>query len=659
MKKNYVILSIILSLFYLFFCANFIQAQNDTLKYYQPKATDLLNMPLKEDDETSTQIAGQTNFIVREAPAAITIITDEQLTQWGITDFIEIFRFVPGFEVNFDIGNVYGLSIRGNWGGEAKILYMIDGIQMNELNYGSVSIGSRFSITAIKKIEIIRGPGSSLYGGLAGLSVINIITKSGQEKDRIESRISYDNSEGRTLRQLTEFSITKKINNNFSIQLHTALQDSKISNRIVEFQRGKANYGDSSNVYNKFFNLGLQYKNLRLKAIYDEYKIKRTLDIYAFDSYNDFTGAYIMADYTWKINPKLTIIPEVSLKTQEPWNIYGGGQEYYAMIIRRAQTLTRIKYDWKQNLQVSGGFEYYNLNVDFKSDTVTFFTGKKELNIDNIGAFAEISFESKYVNIVGGARYDKHSFAGEAFVPRLAFTKAFKKFHYKALYSEAFKTPIVSNLQLATSPIRPENIRYAEIELGYKINTKFNITANFFLQNISNSIVYSYTASVVGGYSNEGESNSFGAEFQLNYTSKFLQSFIQYSFYRPQANSTVSRVENIRNSNQGISPHKITLHTHIRLHRQVFLTTNVSFFSQRYYYGPMEFQGDNGVRKLDNITLIDVTLWWKNAIKNLDFQFYVRDLTNEKFSHIAAYKVDLYPLPAPARTFGIRVMWKM
>ncbi len=650
----------IYSIIYLFICSNkvFGQTEKDTSSLFQPKIEELLQMANQKNEELSTQVAGQKNFLVREAPSAITIITDEQLTQWGVTDFMDIFKFVPGFEVNFDIGNAYGLSVRGNWGGEAKILYMIDGIQMNELNYGSVNIGNRFSITAIKKIEIIRGPGSALYGGLAGLAVINIITKTGKEENKVQGSITYSNSQGESLKQITEISLTKKINDDFSIQIHGASHEGKISNRFVNFVRGSANYADSSRIYDRFLNIGMQYKNFRIKGIYDEYKIKRTLDIYAYDRYSDFTGTYLMADYEGKINEKLTISPEVSWKTQEPWNIYGGGQAYYAMIINRFQSMVRMKYAFNKNLEFSGGIEYYNLNSKFKSDTVKFFTGKRSFDIDNIGLFTEVSYQSKYFNVVAGARYDQHSFAGEAFVPRFSLTKAFSKFHYKIMYAEAFKTPIVSNLQLATSPISPENIKYGEIELGYKFNDKMSFVANFFTQNISNSIVFSYASSIIGGYANQGVSNLWGWEGQFNFTSKYFQTFLQYSFYRPRADSDVFRIPNNDQASQGTTPHKITLHTHTRITSKFFITLNSSFFSQRQMYVPIEFQGDDGLRTISEINLIDVVFLWKNVAKKLDIQLYVNDLTNEQFSHSPAYKVDLYPLPAPARTLGARVFWK-
>jgi outer membrane cobalamin receptor len=645
--------------FLYFLFAVILQAQNlDTDTLFKPEPNELLKLPIKEETGLQTQIAGQTNFVVREAPAAVTIITQQQLLQWGITDLIEIFSFVPGFEVNFDLGNSRGVSVRGNWGGEAKVLFMIDGMQMNELSYGFVSLGGHFSVTAIEKIEIIRGPGSALYGGLAGLAVINITTKNGVEKNTTEARLATDISQGLSYRQLSEISITRKVNNHFSYFIHTSLQKSKISNRFLDLPMGRANYADSSNVDNRYVHIGLQYQQLRVRAMYDEFKVRRTLDIYSYDKYNDFTGTYMTADYTWKINPKLTILPEISYKIQEPWNAYGGSENFYAMLIKTTQSMLRVKYDFNEKLEFTLGGQYYNWDSQFKNDTVLFFNNKNRLNIDNLAIFGEISYQYKYANVVAGARYEKTQYAGEAFVPRFSLTKAFKKFHYKFLFAEAFKVPVVSNLQLATAQMRPENIRYGEIELGYKLNEKFSFSVNSFIQNIRNIIIFSFDASVMGGYENKGISNTVGIESQFNYQSKNFQAFLQYSFYKPTVNnSDISRVPERNDLNQGVAPHKITLHTHTKLNKNLFLTANVHFFSERFHYVPSEFVGDTGLRSMHKVTLFDVILWWKNAItKVADLQFYVRDAGNEQFSYTAAYKVDLYPLPAPARTFGVKLL---
>ena len=86
---------------------------------------------------------------------------------------------VPGFHFGVDVTNVVGVGVRGNWGHEGKVLMLIDGMEMNENLFSTLQFGQHYNLQNIEKIEIIRGPGSSIYGGFAELGVINIITKSG------------------------------------------------------------------------------------------------------------------------------------------------------------------------------------------------------------------------------------------------------------------------------------------------------------------------------------------------------------------------------------------------------------------------------------------------------------------------------------------------
>ncbi len=63
------------------------------------------------------------------------------------------------------------------WSYEGKVLLSVDGIEMNELLFGTAQFTNRFPVDQIKSVEIIWGPGSAIYGGFAGLNVINIVTK--------------------------------------------------------------------------------------------------------------------------------------------------------------------------------------------------------------------------------------------------------------------------------------------------------------------------------------------------------------------------------------------------------------------------------------------------------------------------------------------------
>ena len=113
----------------------------------------------------------------RETPGIISVVTSEEIQNSGARDLIDVLRLVPGFDVMQDLQFVMGIGLRGSWANEGKVLVMMDGQPFNELLYQTVAVGNRFSVDAIERIEIIRGPGSAVYGGSAEYGVINMITK--------------------------------------------------------------------------------------------------------------------------------------------------------------------------------------------------------------------------------------------------------------------------------------------------------------------------------------------------------------------------------------------------------------------------------------------------------------------------------------------------
>src|SRR6478672_5076727 len=122
----------------------------------------------------------------RETPGIISLITAEEIQNAGARDLIDILRMVPGFDIGQDLQFVMGIGLRGNWANEGKVLVMMDGQPFNELLYQTVAIGNRFPVDAIERIEIIRGPGSAIYGGSAEYGVINIITKAAESLNGVE-----------------------------------------------------------------------------------------------------------------------------------------------------------------------------------------------------------------------------------------------------------------------------------------------------------------------------------------------------------------------------------------------------------------------------------------------------------------------------------------
>ena len=136
---------------------------------------------LEFDLEQLVTTPSKVKFTQQESPGIVTVITDKDIQLQGANDLISVLKLVPGFSFHVDVSGVVGVGMRGIWGHEGKVLFMIDGQEMNELLFGNLALSGHYDVTQIKRIEVVRGPGSSVYGGFAELGVVNIITKSAED----------------------------------------------------------------------------------------------------------------------------------------------------------------------------------------------------------------------------------------------------------------------------------------------------------------------------------------------------------------------------------------------------------------------------------------------------------------------------------------------
>ena len=117
---------------------------------------------------------------ILESPSTITVLTKEDIKRYGVTSFSDLLRNVPGVDIMSMSATDRNIGMRGfNHPGSGKILSLVDGIPIYLDFYGLTSWEALpVSVEEIERIEIIRGPGSALYGANALDGVINIITDS-------------------------------------------------------------------------------------------------------------------------------------------------------------------------------------------------------------------------------------------------------------------------------------------------------------------------------------------------------------------------------------------------------------------------------------------------------------------------------------------------
>jgi len=128
-------------------------------------------------DDVHSQVASFAVTKLKDSPAVVTVITAQEIRESGARDLIDVLYTVPGFFLGVDVQGVVGPGFRGLWGYEGKILLLIDGKEMNEQLYSTIQLGNEFPTELIERVEVVRGPGSVIYGGNAELAVINVVTR--------------------------------------------------------------------------------------------------------------------------------------------------------------------------------------------------------------------------------------------------------------------------------------------------------------------------------------------------------------------------------------------------------------------------------------------------------------------------------------------------
>lgn len=122
---------------------------------------------------------------ITEAPSSVTVLTRDEIQKSGYRTLAEILNSVPGFYVrndrNFSLLGIRGFGRPGSF--NTKFQLLLDGHRINDGVTGRAWIDNGFvvEVDLIERVEVIRGPGSSLYGDSAFFGVINVITRRGRD----------------------------------------------------------------------------------------------------------------------------------------------------------------------------------------------------------------------------------------------------------------------------------------------------------------------------------------------------------------------------------------------------------------------------------------------------------------------------------------------
>lgn len=496
-------------------------------------------------DISSVYTASKYEQKVTEAPSRVSIVTAEEIRHYGYRNFGDLLRSLGGFYISYDRNYSYigvrGFGVPGDY--NTRVLMLIDGHRINDNIYDSAYVDTALGLDLdlIQRVEVVRGPSSSLYGSNAFFAVINVITKKGRELDGLElsgAVASHESYQGR-------LSYGQRYQNGLELLVSGTYYDSDGNSNLYyrEFDDPATNYGvaedsDDDQFENIFAKLA--YGDFRLAALYAEREKGiptapwgtefNDPDTRSWDgrSYLDLNyqhlaegGTEIAArffydrywydgDYVFDYGPP----PEIITNHDESVGSWWGTEILLSRPVFDAHRLS-LGGEYRDTLkQEQRNFDVYGvwLDSDADIDSWALFVQDEWTLADNI-----------LLNI--GLRHDHYDSFGGSTNPRLALIYfPLTDTTLKLLYGEAFRAPNVYELYYhdgystgkPNPDLDPENIKSLELVWEQHFTGNIRTAVSLYRNEIEDLLVYTLDSSDgLYYYTNCDDVEAYGLELSV------------------------------------------------------------------------------------------------------------------------------------------------
>jgi len=629
------------------------------------ETTDVFLMSLEELLDLRISVASVQAKPIRKQPGIVTVITSADIRESGARDLEDILHRVPGFATGLDVTGVTGMGFRGFWAYVGQILFIVDGLEITDGLFGVFPTGGHIPAAQIERIEIIRGPGSARYGGNAELAVIKITTKAAKQ-DGVSVHTSFGTS-GDSFSQRYGYTFGQNFEDGHAY-LGASLGRDYRSDRDYRGSDGTVfDMAGDSDIDTLLLTFGLDYKGLTVKGLLDSYHLDERTHYGEpqADTYDmDFDTFVASVEYDWGPLDRLTLTPKVTYDRQNPWAMESEewsaaqiGGNYVIETERFTYNLIAV-YEMSDSSSLEVGAESYHERAkatDTDDGTNLHFedTTTDSVSYDSTAVFGQYEVDTSLANFTVGCRYQDHSYAGDAFVPRAGITKVWDRWHAKLLYGESFRTPQIELITLATAEtIEPETATAYEMEVGYLLSDTISVVGSVFHASIEDILVFGLIeGSTVETYANREELSTYGFEGELRIRDEWGNASVGYSFYRPYKNTVDTYDSGDDDLLVGFPAHKLTFNATYYLTKKFSANASGIWTSKRLGYNA-DTVGDTVV-EFDPDFILDLFAEYRAG--RLAIGAGVKNLFDERIDYVQPYNGWTPPLPDKSREFFVNL----
>lgn len=611
---------------------------------------------------------------VSDAAASVSIITAEQISEYGYRTFAEALGGLAGFYTTFDDTFSF-IGVRGFLPPDdynSRVLFMINGQRINASVFDMFQPGdgSPVDLHMIERIEVVRGPGSSLYGSNALLAVVNVITRSGRNVDGVEFFASA--SDGDRYRSSMQWG--KRFSNGADIALSLGHMndDGRDSYYYPEYDDPETNSGRTGPIgdrHSNTINLTGSFNDFTLQAGFSDFETQTAAASYGSifaepgnRSDNEFTFFRVGWRHIFPSELDLEVVLEqqdFDLSAELPYEVAAAGGATIRSDIEVASksriatlSVNAGKRFGRHNLSFGGSFEDRNPQIYRSSNSLFTFT-----DLDTQSTYRglylqdQISISERLLLTLGARSDDVASFDRELSPRAALIVKLSKHVTTKLLYSEAFRVPNLYErdyaFQSGTAPpldVLPEHIKTSEWVTEY-VNGNRRISTTLFHYELNDLISAFY--------------QSDGSYFFDNWTAPAISNGVELSWqdkigdFRVSANASFLHTKSpLTNNSLENAPERLA---NLRLDRS-FVGKRINGYLEMRFVGKSRTYRDN---LLGSFSLVNLGAQWRlSSVPRLQLGLRARNLFDKRYEHPVAQYLRQSSVLQDGRSITLELTWR-
>ncbi|WP_211824974.1 TonB-dependent receptor domain-containing protein [Kistimonas asteriae] len=458
--------------------------------------------------------ASRTAQTIDETLAPVTVISRKDIEQSQASSVPELLKRVPGMQVatTGGAGSTTSIYLRGTK--TAQTLVLLDGHRIDSATSGSASL-QHINPDMIERIEVVRGPRSSLYGADAVGGVIQIFTRKGHADPRLSLKVGagsrgtseYGVNYGGNV-EGTRFNIGGKLfeTNGYD---NTAIKTGYAGDD--DAYRNKSFTASVSHTFDNQIEAGFNLLHSEGKNEYDNTwnTDVRPYDEFRFSTVNAFLNLPVTDSWTTRINTGYS--NELGENFQKMPNGTHTKNGSIKSMRNTASWLNDVA--WADNQLLTTGIDYTNDRIDTKPTSYSVNSRyNKAVFVQN-----QSSFENSDLQV--GLRRDKNEAFGYKTTGNISWgVNLSDDYRLISSYGTAFRAPSMMDLYYPGSEnpdLKPEKSKNAEIELRGIINDTSHWSVTAFQNDMDDMLIWFSTGPMTGYMENVEKARIRGIEASL------------------------------------------------------------------------------------------------------------------------------------------------